>query len=65
MFPIPAVLVKCAMTVTELARILQNHIEHLRSLLTRAVAVGDVQQVSHLEVKIAETEATLAKLVAV
>jgi hypothetical protein len=53
------------MTVTELARILQNHIEHLRSLLTQAVAVGDVQQVSQLEVKIAETEATLARLVAV
>jgi hypothetical protein len=53
------------MTITELARILQNHIEHLRSLLTLAAKIGDVQQVSQLEVKIAETEATLAKLVAV
>jgi len=53
------------MTLTDLARILQNHIEHLRSLLTQAVAIGDVKQVSELEIKIAETEATLAQLLAV
>lgn len=50
------------MTLDELIALLRNSLNHMQSLKAQAAAIGDVEQVCALELKIAETEVTLAEL---
>jgi len=53
------------MTIEEIRTLISNRIATLRGLRRRAEEIGDIAQVLSLDAEIAETEATLAKLVQV
>jgi hypothetical protein len=52
------------MTVSQIIEMLRNRIVHLSQLRSSAVALGDIPRVASLDEDLAETELTLATLLA-
>jgi hypothetical protein len=52
------------MTVSQIIEMLQNRIVHLSQLRSSAAALGDIPRVASIDEDLAETELTLATLLA-
>jgi hypothetical protein len=63
MFPLSLFLV-AAMKISDLVTLAQARLAHLKNRRVLALVIGDVNELATLETSIAETEDTIARLIA-